>query len=98
MDLTKLTPKQAGSVPWRHSQMNLTDWEFYTLARNWLDIQIRRKWYVWHEQGFGWWLEDDHDKTPRFEPRRFATVLEAWQAAVEYDAIMEAEAITKGRR
>lgn len=44
MDLEKLTPKQAGSVPWRHSQMNNTDWAFYELARNAFDIQMRRGW------------------------------------------------------
>jgi hypothetical protein len=61
---------------------NREDAEFAALARNWLDVQVRRGWFIEYEEHFGWWLHRDPETT---DPALYKTVLEAMEAAVEAD-------------
>lgn len=69
------------------------DAEFYALARNWLDVQMRRRWNVrtmWSKSQTNRWLIADEADTPLPLPNNDSP-LEAWQAAVDYDAELRAK-------
>ena len=70
------------------------DAEFIVLARNWLDVQLRRGWGVKKAWPAKEWLLVSHLDNTIFGP--WHSLLELLERAVEYDAELTAEAKKAG--